>query len=138
MKTFIHTSAWLAIVNRNDPEHAAFTEEFQRVLEEGDRLYTTNVAIGQVLSELKHVDLQKAFRFHEIVEEAWFGTHLHILWIGRKTQWDALKMWKRFPNLKLDVFDFASVILMNRRNIRQILTRNRDFYELGFKILPEK
>ncbi len=138
MKTFIDTSAWLAIVNKNDPAHSQFTGEFQRLLEEGDRLYTTNVAIGQVLSELSNLDREKAFRFHEIVEEAWFGTHLHIMWIGRKTQWDALKMWRRFAHLKLDVFDFASVILMNRRNIRQILTRNKDFYELGFKILPEK
>lgn len=138
MKIFIDKGAWLALSTSGDSDHAKFRDAFKNLLEEGHRFYTTNVVIGEVLDELKkRVGSDKAHHLYEIIEEAWFGTHLHILWIGRKTQWDAIKMWKRSPDSSLSVFDFASIILMNRRNIRVIMAKNMEFSEFGFKIIPE-
>lgn len=138
MKIFIDEMAWLAIADKKHPHHQLITTDFQRQLDEGHRLYTTNIVVGNVISRIKQTDgAGQANRFYDILEDAWFGTHLHVLWIGRRTQKDAIKLFKKFPDSNLSLFDCANVVLMNRRNIRFIMTENTAYSKMGFKIIPE-
>jgi predicted nucleic acid-binding protein len=138
MKIFIDEIAWLILGNKSHPLHHKFIEQFRDYLDGGDGFYTTNIIFGNVISQLKNQQgVSKALKFSEILEEAWLGTHLHFLWIGRRTQRDALKLFKKFPEEQLSIFDFANVVLMNRRNIRFILTTNLGYSKMGFKIVPE-
>ena len=84
----------------------------------------------------KNKSTSEALRIYEIIEEAWLGTYLHVLWIGRRTFRDAVKMFAKFPDSGFTIFDFANVLLMNRRNIRFILTTHKEYDEYGFKIIP--
>lgn len=138
MRIFVDQSAWLAVADKNDPLHRAFQTELKDYLQGGHRFYTTNVVIGNVVSELKQKQgTQLANRFYSIIEEAWLGTYLHILWIGRRTFKDAVRLFKKFPDSQLSLFDCANVVLMNRRNIRFILTVNSAYNQMGFKIVPQ-
>ncbi len=138
MKIFIDEQAWLALVIQNHPFHSLFKAKFQHLLEGGYRFYTTNVIIGNVVSELKKkLGPDKSIEFYNIIEEAWLGNHLLILWLGRRTMKDAFKLFKRFPESRLSVFDCANIMLMNRRNIRFILTSNVAYSEMGFKVVPD-
>jgi len=138
MKIFINEDAWLILVEKSHPLHQLFTDQFKSYLDDGDSFYTTNIIFGDVISQLKiRQGASKALKFTEILEEAWLGTHLRFLWIGRRTQRDALKLFKKFSEEPLSLFDFANVVLMNRRNIRFIMTTNQGYSKLGFKITPE-
>jgi predicted nucleic acid-binding protein len=138
MKIFIDEIAWLAIVDNNHSLHLPMKEQLKYFLDGGHRFYTTNVIIGNTVSKIKKSKgVNKAIQFYNILDEAWVGTHLHFLWIGRRTQRDATKLFKKFPESKLSLFDFANIVLMNRRNIRFIMTDNPDYDKMGFKRIPE-
>jgi predicted nucleic acid-binding protein len=138
MKIFIDEIAWLALADESHESHAQIKDQFKYYLDGGHSFYTTNIIVGNVISLIKeNFESDKAIKFSEILEEAWLGTHLHYLWIGRRTQKDAIRLFKKFPDIALTVFDFANVVLMNRRNIRFILTTNAAYSTMGFKIVPE-
>jgi predicted nucleic acid-binding protein len=138
MKIFIDEIAWVILGDDSHPLHHQFSEQFKYYLDGGHGFYTTNIIYGNAIWQLKkQYGVSKALRFSEILEEAWLGTHLHFLWIGRRTQRDALKLFKKFPEEQFSIFDFANIVLMNRRNIRFIMTTNQVYSKMGFKIVPE-
>ncbi len=138
MKIFMDEMAWLAMADQNHPLHNSVKEHFKLELDSGNRFYTTNVIIGNTISYLKqNKGAQEANRFYDILEEAWLGTHLHVMWFGRRTHKDAIKLFKKFPDSQLSFFDCVNVVLMNRRNIRFIMTSNTAYSKMGFKIIPE-
>ncbi|GAB4327032.1 MAG: hypothetical protein Kow0037_00300 [Calditrichia bacterium] len=138
MKIFIDSTGWLNMIDPDMPEHRTFQKEFKEFLDEGHSFYTTNVILGEAISEIKkRMGAQKADEVYSVVEESWLGTHLHILWIGRRTFRDAVRLFRRFPNENLSVFEAANVILMNRRNIRFIMTTQTVYSKMGFKLVPD-
>ena len=138
MRIFVDRIAWIALADKDDPNHSIFKEQFKYYLDGGHNFYTTNVIVGNVISHVKETQGGvRANKFYDILEEAWLGTHLHFLWIGRRTQRDAVKLFKKFPEEKLLLFDCANIVLMNRRNIRFIMTTNKVYSKMGFKLIPE-
>ena len=138
MRIFVDRIAWIALADKEDPNHSIFKEQFKYYLDGGHNFYTTNVIVGNVISHIKETQGGvRANKFYDIFEEAWLGTHLHFLWIGRRTQRDAVKLFKKFPEEKLSLFDAANIVLMNRRNIRFIMTTNSAYSKMGFKMIPE-
>ena len=138
MKIFVDDVAWLALTNRSDPYYTKFKDLLKYYLDGGHSFYTTNIIVSNVISEIKEsFGSDKASKFYEILEEAWLGTHLHFLWIGRRTQKDAMKLFKKFPENTMSLFDFANIVLMNRRNIRFIMTTNSEYGKMGFKVVPD-
>ncbi len=138
MRIFIDRIALIALSNKEDPNHSVFKEQFKYYLDGGHNFYTTNVIVGNVISHIKETQGGvRANKFYDILEEAWLGTRLHFLWIGRRTQRDAVKLFKKFPEDKLSLFDAANIVLMNRRNIRFIMTTNSAYSKMGFKMIPE-
>ena len=137
MKIFIDEMAWLALANPSHELHHQIKEQVKYYLDGGHNFYTTNIIVGNVISKIKlEQGHQKAIKYSDILEEAWLGNHLHYLWIGRRTQRDANKLFRRLTDSKLTVFDCANIVLMNRRNIRFIMTSNLAYNQMGFKILP--
>ena len=138
MRIFVDRIAWIALADKEDPNHSIFKEQLKYYLDGGHNFYTTNVIVGNVISHIKGTQGGvRANKFYDILEEAWLGTHLHFLWIGRRTQRDAVKLFKKFPEEKLSLFDAANIVLMNRRNIRFIMTTNSAYSKMGFKMIPE-
>lgn len=138
MKVFIDASAWITVVDPGESQHELFKEQFRLFLNNGDRLFTHNVAVGMALDEIRRRNGGKvAQQFYESLEEAYSGAHLHILWVGRKTQREAIRFLRNNPDTNLTVFDFAAFIFMNRRRIRTIFTQKKDFQKLGLIVYPD-
>lgn len=137
MKIFIDAVAWLALADSQHEIHHQIKEQFKYYLDGGHGFYTTNIIVGNVISQIKREQgAQIASRFSEIMEEAWLGTHLRYFWIGRRTQRDALRLFRKSSDSGLTLFDCANIVLMNRRNIRFIMTTNTGYSQMGFKIVP--
>ena len=138
MKIFIDDSAWVQLLDTNALHHQAVTDAFSRALQDDDKLFTHNIAIGIALSEIKRdLGFTVAWKFNEIIEEAYTGTHLTILWIGRRNQKEAMRLMRKHAELPLGLYDFASYILMKRRRISTILSLRSGYNQLELKVLPE-
>ncbi len=137
MKIFIDDTGWVQLINPAAEHHDVFEEAFQQMLNQGDSFFTHNISIGMAFDTLKNnLNLSVAFKFYETIEEAYTGTHLHILWVGRKTQREAVRLMRKHPELDLNLYDYAAYMFMNRRRIRNIFTTKASFQELGLKVLP--
>ncbi len=134
-KIFVDETAWLAIIDPRSPHHPALADRFRFALDNGEKLFTTNVALANAVSEIRRrFGIETAVRFQSIVDEAYLGTYLRILWIGRRTQKDAFRLMRKHPELDLHLYDFASILLMDRRSIHHILTTKEDFQKIGLHI----
>lgn len=138
MKIFLDEVAWIQISDAKASHHRRFQEELRRALDTGDRLFTTNIAVGLALSHIKReCGMQIATRFNETIENAYTGTHLGIIWIGRRTQKEAVRLLRKYPDLDLGIYDFAAYQLMKRRRVNTILTNKIAFRQLGLQVIPE-
>ncbi len=139
MKIFIDDTGWVQLMNPAAEQHILFEEAFRQMLNQGDKFFTHNISVGAAFNTLRrNLNPAVAFKFYETIEEAYTGTHLHILWVGRKTQREAVRLMKKHPELDLTLYDYAAYMFMNRRRIRNILTTKTTFQELGLKVLPGK
>ncbi len=137
MRIFIDQTAWVHLLNPKLPNHSAIYREFHKALTNGDNFFTHNIAIGLALSEIKRtLGPERSNKFNEIIEDAHTGAHLSIIWVGRRTQKDAIWMMRKNPDLQLDVFDFACCTLMKRRRIRTIMTTKNAYTQLHLNVIP--
>lgn len=138
MKIFVDETAWVNLLLPGSPFHSEVAREFDRAIKNGDKLFTHNIAVGIALSEVKNtMGIGLAARFNEIIEEAYTGAYLHILWVGRRTQKEAVRLFRKEAYLSLGLYDFAAYVFMKRRRIQTIITTKTAFGKLGFKVIPE-
>jgi predicted nucleic acid-binding protein len=137
-KIFVDQTAWYELLDEHSPYHDLFAREFEIALNSDSKLFTSNVAVGNSISQLKEtLGNEIAIRFHEILEEAHIGAHLRILWVSRRSQKEAMRLLRKNSGLTLHFYDFAHAVLMERRRIKNILTTKKEFYELGYKVLAD-
>lgn len=137
-KIFIDDSGWFAIIDQKAPNHNLFVEQFQSALKGETGFFTSNISIGNAISRIrKELSIELSIKYNEIVEEAHMGNHLRILWIGRRTQKEAVRFMRKYPNLSLHLYDFAHAVLMEKRRINTIISDRAEFKKLGYAILPE-
>lgn len=138
MKIFVDETAWIALIDSQNEFHTAVKHEFSRTLNNEDRIFTHNVALGNALNDIKiKLGMDLLRQFGAIIEDASAGAHLTILWINRRNQKEAIRLLRNHPDLTLNLYDHAAYLFMNRRRIRTILTTNKAFKELGLKVIPE-
>ncbi len=134
MRLFIDDSGWVAIVTQPESEIRRFFEE---ALNNGYKLYSSNIAVGNATTHIQEaLGAGAALEFLKTIEDAYITLNLRVLWIGRRTQRDALRLFEKHREVPLRYFDFAHIILMQRRNIHAILSTNTTFEKLGITVLP--
>jgi predicted nucleic acid-binding protein len=125
-------------MDKKSLKHATLTNHFTLSLKKNTRIFTSNVAIGEAYSSIKEkLGSDLANQFNEIIENANLGNHLRILWIGRRTQREAMRVMRKYGESNLSLFDFAHSVFMEKRNIQKILTTKTGFLELSFEVPTE-
>lgn len=137
-KIFVDETAWYAIVDDKDSNHNQITEKLNSALKEGTKFFTSNIAIGNTISRIKlDLNTELSFRVNEILEDSHLGNYLRIMWIGRRTQKEAIRLMRKHAQISLQLYDFAHVVLMERRGINTILSQHTEFKKMGYRVLPE-
>jgi len=135
-KIFLDETSWYAIADRNAVNHQFFAGKFQTELKEETKFFTSNIAVGNTISKIKNnLNADLSVKFNEILDDAHLGNHLRILWIGRRTQKEALRWMRKHPQLSLHLYDFAHAVFMERRRINTILSEQVDFKKLGYTVI---
>lgn len=135
-KIFLDETSWYAIMDRNAGNHQFYAGRFATELKEETKFFTSNIAIGNTISKIKNnLNADLSVKFSEILDDAHLGNHLRILWIGRRTQKEALRWMRKHPQLSLHLYDFAHAVLMERRRINTILSEQVEFKKLGYTVV---
>lgn len=138
--TFIDTWGWLALGHRKDSRHLEIKELYKDLRQQGSPIYTSNFVLDELITLLfRRENFHEAVQF---VEGIFSAIRIHQLNIKYVTPDHFLHAWelrKKFDDKPLISFtDLTSMVIMQEHQIKEILTDDSHFVQvgMGFIIVP--
>jgi uncharacterized protein len=137
---FVDTWGWIALGYRQETRHSDVKVLYQRLRRERVAVYTSDYVIDELVTLLyRREDYDTATRFVEAVLGAESLGHLAIERITPDRFAAAWQLRKRFRDKpRVSFTDLTSMVIMEERRIRQVLTDDDHFLHvgMGFSKLP--
>jgi uncharacterized protein len=133
MNLFIDTSAFLALLDEEDPNHADADRFWQEQEVEQYRLITTNYVLTETMALVQRRLGMPALRafVHELSPVI-----DHVEWIDAQTHADAVLALLAANRRPLGIVDCTSFATMHRLGISMAFVFDAHFEEQGFACLP--
>jgi uncharacterized protein len=131
---FVDTAGWMACADAADPAHGAARASRDAVLEAGHLLVTTDYVVDETLTLIR-------MRLGMSAAEAWW-TQVEGSARVRHETIDALRAEKarslffRHRDKDYSFTDCTSFIVMRELRLREALTTDRHFRQIGFHVVP--
>jgi predicted nucleic acid-binding protein len=129
---FVDTSAALAVIHAEDERHDVATQEWNRLLDQREKLLTTSYTLSELICLAQQrfgLDAVRRLRAELI-------PLIEVVWIDAEIHEAALAAVLNFDRRKLSLVDCASFEVMRRRGLRTAFTLDHHFKEQGFDALP--
>jgi predicted nucleic acid-binding protein len=131
---FVDTAGWMACADEGDRAHGQACEARDAALEQGNVLVTTDYVIDEVLTLIRmRLGLAAAKAWWEQIEGS---LRLRWEWIGMDRAEKARKAFFRYRDKDYSFTDCTSLVVMQELRLRQALTTDRHFRQMGFQVLP--
>ena len=129
MICFVDTSAFLAVLDKNDDHHIKAKTIWLELLKNKTQFVTTNFVLLETIAILQNrigIDAVQAFNhaIYPLLDIIWIDKHLHdngvssVLIAGRK---------------KLSLVDCISFNVMRQRDLQSVFTFDKHFSQQGFQ-----
>ncbi|HUF08956.1 MAG TPA: type II toxin-antitoxin system VapC family toxin [Rhodothermales bacterium] len=132
-RLFIDTSAFIALEESEDQNHAAAVE-FAKEIERG--------AFGELISSSYVLDELMAWFSRYAEKKIEVGRNLRsgivrLEWVNEKVEHEAWELFERHARLPFSLTDCTSFVLMDRLGVRDVFTFDGDFSRLGkYRVHP--
>jgi predicted nucleic acid-binding protein len=132
---FVDTAGWVACADEADPAHAGAAAARDRWLKRGGLLTTTDYVVDETLTLLR-------VRLGINAAEAWWSqiegsSRLRWEYIGPERADVARGMFFRYRDKDFSFTDCTSFAVMRELKLREALTTDRHFRQMGFTVKPE-
>lgn len=129
-KVFVDTSAWYALLDRDDAHHAEAWRAFPRLLEEYAGLVTSNHVVGEsytlIRSSLGHA---QAWEFLRLLGES---RRLERVFTPQAMEEEAYALLKKYADHEFSFVDATSFIWMRTLKLREAFSYDRHFRVMGY------
>lgn len=132
MSVFVDTSGLLAVLDRDDVNHAAAASAWADILRSDEVLSATNYVLVETIALLQHRLGLKAVRFFQEEVLPVIG----IVWVDASMHRAAMAILLAAGRKKLSLVDCVSFEAMHSGGISTAFTLDRHFREQGFTCLP--
>lgn len=126
----------MACADEADPVHGLACESRDAALEQSNVLVTTDYVIDETLTLIRmRLGLSAAKAWWEQLEGS---SRLRWEWIGMDRAEKARKLFFRYrdKNKNYSFTDCTSLVVMQELRLRQALTTDHHFRQMGFQVLP--
>lgn len=132
MRIFSDTSAFYALLDRADENHLKAGKEWNRILDEGYTLVTTNYILVETLSLLQNrIGMEAVRGFQDYISPL-----LNVEFITPKIHRLGLSALLSASRRRLSVVDCVSFEVMRETGIRKVYAFDPHFKEQGFEVSP--
>ena len=132
MNVFVDTSAFFAVLDRDDANHAAAREAWTALLREEAGLFTSNYVLVETAALLqRRIGIAAVRAFHESVMPL-----LQVEWIGEEGHRAGMEAAVAAGRKALSLVDCVSFQAMRRMGLRHAFTFDKHFREQGFTVTP--
>ena len=131
---FVDTAGWMACADESEPAHHRALHSRDAALESGSVLVTTDYVIDETLTLIR-------VRLTLAAAEAWWAqvegsSRLRWEWIGIARAERARDVFFRHRDKSYSSTDCTSFVVMKELKLKQALTTDRHFRQMGFEVLP--
>ena len=131
---FVDTAGWMACVDAGDPSHGPACEARDTALEAGALLVTTDYVMDETLTLIRiRLGLPATKAWWEQVEGS---SRVRWEWVGMERAEKARKAFFRFRDKSYSFTDCTSFVVMQELRLKEALTTDRHFRQMGFQVLP--
>lgn len=128
---FIDSSALFAWSDAPCPQNKPIHDY---LLREHPPLLTTNIVIAETISLItKRISKHAGIQFAAAVDSSHI---IQIIYVDEILTMAALKLYKKYTDKDFDLIDATSFVVCKERKIKQVLTLDKHFAQMGFEILP--
>lgn len=134
MTVLVDTSAWVALLVRNDQYHPAALQGWTRLREQRTRLLTSDYIVDETVTWLRYrVSHSAAVAFWETTLQS---PLVEIAPIHRELLDAAWSLFKRYADQDFSLTDCTSFALMHAWRVQRAFTFDRHFRHIGFEVVP--
>ena len=131
---FVDTAGWMACADAADPAHARAVAARDEALEAGRALVTTDYVVDETLTLVRlRLGLPAAEKWWAQVEAS---PRVRWQWIDPSRSDKALALFFRDRDNDYSFTDCTSFVVMRELKLREVLTTDRHFRQMGFHTLP--
>ena len=132
MTIFIDTSAFYAILDRDDANHASAADTWLRLLRDEQALLTSNYVLLETSALLQNrLGIAALRAFHQDVVPL-----LQIDWVSEERHYSGVEAALAASRKHLSVVDCIAFQTMRENGVRTAFCFDRHYAEQGFAILP--
>lgn len=132
MNVFVDTSAFYAVLDRDDANHSAAAKVWADLLREKTALFTTNYVLVETAALLQHrIGVAAVRAFHEDVAPV-----LQVDWISEEGHRAGMEAVLAAGRKMLSLVDCMSFQSMRQMGLRQAFCFDKHFREQGFATKP--
>jgi len=131
---FVDTAGWMACADAGEPAHGPACETRDTALEAGTLLVTTDYVMDETLTLIRmRLGLPAAKAWWAQVEGS---SRVRWEWVGMERAEKARKAFFRFRDKSYSFTDCTSFVVMQELRLKEALTTDRHFRQMGFQVLP--
>ncbi|MFH0787218.1 MAG: PIN domain-containing protein [Pseudomonadota bacterium] len=133
-KIFVDTGAWFALADRSDGYHSKTVAIFPRILNEFNRLVTTNLVVAESYSLIRRsLGHQAAIILLEKIEAS---PRIVKMYSDHQLEIMAGEILRKYSDQNFTYTDAVSFALMKQQGIQEAFSFDRHFTVAGFKLIP--
>ena len=131
---FIDTGAWIALADTTDNVHLAAIETYPLVLQQWDRLVTTNLVVAEAYNLIRRrLGYKAGMHFLETLRKS---PRLIKVYSDETLETQAETFLHQYSDQTFSLVDAVSFALMTQREIGEAFAFDRHFITAGFTIVP--
>ncbi|KAA3614174.1 MAG: PIN domain-containing protein [Calditrichaeota bacterium] len=135
---FIDKTAWIALLDKTNPNYEAARVYFENLLAQNARLVTNNYCVDETVSFLRSTlgnDL--ATKFMLIIDESVLSINLRVDWISRRIRRNALNNFLKSSNSELSLNHFFIYESIKRKRVDFIFSYDTNLKNFDFPVMPQ-
>ena len=133
-KTFIDTSAFIALTDSSDKNHVAASNYLKKLISKHIPLLTSNFVVDESITRIKRaLGIEPAIIFRNSLKSS---SQLEIIYIDDKIEDLAWEIMQKYKDQKFSYTDCTSFALMRMRKTGIAFTFDKHFKIAGFEIVP--
>ena len=129
---YVDTSAFLALINPEDPYHETALQTWRQLIEDEEKLICNNYVLVESIALIqRRVGLGAVSILHNDILP-----FLNIDWLDEKLHNTIVKVVLKTNRRQLSFVDSSSFDTMRRYEVKTAFTFDSHFNEQGFKVIP--
>lgn len=136
---FIDSSAWLAILDENNPHYTSARAFFKSLLEQNARLVCNSYIMDETIAQIKReVGNPLATEFLLVIEESVLTINLKIDWLSRRVRRVVLDNYIKNEQENLELRHFYIYETLKRKRIDYVFSFDKELTYFNFPVMPQK